>query len=100
MLASSSSDEEVDDHSQQQSSIAISSSAPLGPPNRSVRTHPSRGSYTTAPGQIIRNAPLQPQQQGQQQHNGSKYRQVFSSTSSRSSIRSNDNFDGINVRSR
>ncbi|VDO06958.1 unnamed protein product [Rodentolepis nana] len=99
MLASSSSDEEVDDNSQQQSS-----NGPISLANRSARGHPGRGSFSAAPGQIIRNVPSQAQHPSQQKHNGSRYprssRQVFSSTSSRSSIRSNDTLDGINPRSR
>lgn len=101
MLASSSSDDEVNENAQQQSSSAISSSGPLGSSSRNARGTGSRGSYSAAPGQIIRKAPSQ---QTSQQPNGSRYprspRQVFSSTSSRSSIRSNDTFDGINARSR
>nr|CDS28202.1 expressed protein [Hymenolepis microstoma] len=99
MLASSSSDEEVDENPQQQSS-----NGPIGLANRSARGYSGRGSSSTAPGQIIRNAPSQAQHQSLQKHNGSRYprssRQVFSSTSSRSSIRSNDTLDGINPRSR
>lgn len=103
MLASSSSDDEVDDHPQQ-SICRAPSGGSLVSANRNVRGSNLRGvpgSNPTPPGQANRKPHVQPTAQ---LPNGAKCsrspHQIFSSTSSRSSLRSNDAFDGNNSRSK
>ncbi|VDK23080.1 unnamed protein product [Taenia asiatica] len=103
MLASSSSDEELDDRQQPPpiaptTSVAgCGGSGSVGRGHRGVGSRPAPGAHPTASGQTTRK-PQSPLQQPQHcQPNGARCsqtrHQIFSSTSSRSSVRSNDTCD-------
>ncbi|KAL5968238.1 hypothetical protein TSMEX_004027 [Taenia solium] len=108
MLASSSSDEELDDRQQPPPSAPTTSIAgcggggSVGRGHRDVGSRPAPGAHSTASGQTTRK-PQSPLQQSQHcQPNGARCsqtrHQIFSSTSSRSSVRSNDTCDNAKHR--
>lgn len=109
MLASSSSDDELDDRQQPPPSASTThatgcgGSGSVGRGHRGVSNRPVPGAHSVAPSQITRKPQSPLQQQQQCQPNGARCsqtrHQIFSSTSSRSSVRSNDACDNAKHRS-